>query len=76
MRKVQNWNQPCPNKECKDHGQINKGNISSISSYLSKSGRRRILLTVTDFGGQYIDTLQVKQKPLNFVANCHDNDVC
>ena len=42
MRKVQNWNQPCPNKECKDHGQINKGNISSISSYLSKSGRRRI----------------------------------
>ena len=42
MRKAQNWNQPCSSKECKDYGQINKGNISSISSYLSKSGRRRI----------------------------------
>jgi energy-coupling factor transporter ATP-binding protein EcfA2 len=33
-------------------------------------------LTVTDFGGEHIDTLQVKLKPLNFAANCHDNDVC
>jgi hypothetical protein len=33
------------------------------------------LLTVTDFGGEHIDTPQVKQKPLNFAANCYDNDV-
>ncbi len=42
MRQAQNWNQPCPNKECKHYGQINQGNISSISTYMSKSGKRRV----------------------------------
>ena len=42
MRKAQNWNQPCPNKDCKYHGQMNKGNISSISTYMTESGKRRI----------------------------------
>ncbi len=42
MRKAQNWNQPCPNKQCNAYGQMNKGNISSVSSYMSKSGKRRI----------------------------------
>lgn len=42
MRKAQNWNQPCPNKKCKQYGQVNKGNISSISTYMSNSGKRRI----------------------------------
>ena len=42
MRKAQNWNQPCPNKDCQYHGQMNKGNISSISTYMTESGKRRI----------------------------------
>ncbi len=42
MRKAKNWNQPCPNKDCKDYGHINKGNISCISTYMSSSGKRRI----------------------------------
>lgn len=42
MRKPQNWDQPCPNKSCCYYGQKNRGNISSISSYMSQSGARRI----------------------------------
>lgn len=42
MRKAQDWNQPCPNKDCKLYGQVNKGNIVSISTYKTKSGKRRI----------------------------------
>jgi transposase-like protein len=42
MRKSKNWNQPCPNKNCEDYGQVNKGNISCISTYMSESGKRRV----------------------------------
>jgi len=42
MRKAKNWNQPCPNTDCKLFAQINKGNISSISTYMTQSGKRRI----------------------------------
>jgi IS1 family transposase/transposase-like protein len=42
MRKAQDWNQPCPNKDCQLYGQVNKGNIISISRYKTKSGKRRI----------------------------------
>ena len=42
MRKPKNWNQPCPNKNCDLYGQVNKGNISSRSTYMSKSGKRRV----------------------------------
>ncbi|MDM8542959.1 hypothetical protein QUF90_17940 [Desulfococcaceae bacterium HSG9] len=42
MRKAQNWNQPCPDKSCEMYGQMNKGNISGISTYLTKSGSRSI----------------------------------
>jgi IS1 family transposase/transposase-like protein len=41
MRKAQNWNQPCPNKSCCYYGQKNKGNIKCISTYMTKSGKRR-----------------------------------
>ncbi len=34
MRKAQNWNQPCPDKECEMYGQMNKGNIISKATYL------------------------------------------
>ena len=42
MRKAQNWDQPCPNMQCEYYGQVNKGNISSVSTYESKSGKRRV----------------------------------
>jgi len=42
MKKAKYWNQPCPNKNCDKHGMKNQGNIISISTYMTKSGRRRI----------------------------------
>jgi len=42
MRRPKNWNQPCPNKNCDYYGQFDKGNISSRSTYMSKSGKRRV----------------------------------
>ncbi len=42
MKKANNWNQPCPNKSCDRHGLKNQGNIISISTYMTKSGKRRI----------------------------------
>ncbi len=42
MRKAQNWNLPCPNKECEIYGQMNKDNIISQSTYETQSGKRRI----------------------------------
>jgi len=42
MKKAKHWSQPCPNKGCKDYGQVNQGNISCISSYMTESGKRRI----------------------------------
>lgn len=42
MRKAQAWNQPCPNSDCKDHQQMNRGNISAVATYLTTSGKRRI----------------------------------
>ena len=42
MRKAQNQNLPCPNKECEIYGQMNKGNIISQSTYETQSGKRRI----------------------------------
>ncbi len=44
MRKAKNWNQPCPDKECEKYGQMSKGNVISISTYRTKSGRRRIFM--------------------------------
>ena len=42
MRRASDWNQPCPNKNCMGYGQINQGNIISISTYMTKSGKRHI----------------------------------
>lgn len=42
MKKAQDWNQPCPDKNCNFYGQLNKGNIISISTYMTQSGKRRI----------------------------------
>ena len=42
MRKAQNWDQPCPNRMCESFGLVNEGNITSIATYQTKSGKRRI----------------------------------
>ncbi len=42
MKKANNRNQPCPNKSCDRHGLKNQGNIISIGTYMTKSGKRRI----------------------------------
>ncbi len=42
MRKAKDWNQPCPNQNCEKYGQKNQGNVISISTYMAKSGKRRI----------------------------------
>lgn len=42
MRKPKAWNQPCPNQNCEHYQLMNRGNISSIATYLTASGRRRI----------------------------------
>jgi len=47
MRTSQNWNQPCPNITCSRYGQKNQGNIRSIASYLTHSGKRRIFECTT-----------------------------
>ena len=43
MRKAQAWNQPCPNPDCTDYQPMNRGNSSAISTYLTASGKRRIV---------------------------------
>lgn len=42
MKTPKDWKQPCPNPECKYYTLIGRGNISSISTYLTQSGKRRI----------------------------------
>lgn len=43
MKQPQDWNQPCPNRACSHYGQRNQGNISAIATYMTQSGKRRIL---------------------------------
>jgi IS1 family transposase/transposase-like protein len=42
MRKPKNWGQPCPNPDCSHYRLMDRGNISAISTYLTRSGKRRI----------------------------------
>lgn len=42
LRKPSDWGQPCPNRECSHYNLMNRGNVSSISTYLTQSGKRRI----------------------------------
>jgi IS1 family transposase len=43
MRKAQDWDQPCPNPDCSLYKMMHKGNVSAISTYMTHSGKRRIL---------------------------------
>jgi len=42
MRKPQDWGQCCPNPDCSHYTLMSRGNVSSISTYLTESGKRRI----------------------------------
>jgi len=42
MRKAQDWGQCCPNPDCSHYTLMRRGNVSSIASYLTASGKRRI----------------------------------
>ena len=42
MKRPRNWNEFCPNPNCSDCGKKCQGNISSIATYETKSGTRRI----------------------------------
>ena len=42
MKTPKDWKQPCPNPECKYYTLIGRGNVSSISTYFTQSGKRRI----------------------------------
>ena len=42
MRKPKDWGQPCPHPDCSHHGLMNRGNVKSIATYLTQSGKRRI----------------------------------
>ena len=43
MRKPKDWGQPCPNLECVHYNRMKQGNVSAIATYLTQSGKRRIL---------------------------------
>lgn len=42
MRKPREWDQPCPNPECSYYRLKKRGNIRALSTYLTRSGKRRI----------------------------------
>lgn len=42
MRRPQEWHQPCPNATCMPYGQKDHGNIRSLATYMTQSGKRRI----------------------------------
>jgi len=55
LRKAKDWNQPCPNPACDHYKLMHKGNISSIATYLSQSGKRRIF-RCNCCGGSFSET--------------------
>ena len=43
MRTPKDWGQPCPNPACAHSSRTTYGNVSAIATYLTQSGKRRIL---------------------------------
>ena len=42
MRTANDWGQACPNPDCSHSGLMHRGNICSIATYQTQSGKRRI----------------------------------
>ena len=43
MRTPKDWGQPCPNPACTHYRRLQQGTVSAIATYLTQSGKRRIL---------------------------------
>jgi IS1 family transposase len=43
MRTAKDWGQPCPNPRCSYYNRLHLGNISSVATYQTQSGKRRVL---------------------------------
>ncbi len=43
MRTPKDWGQPCPNPEGVHYHRMRQGNVSAIATYLTHSGKRRLL---------------------------------
>jgi hypothetical protein len=43
MRKPKDWRQPCPNPEGFHYRRMQRGNVSAMATYLTQSGKRRLL---------------------------------
>ena len=43
MRKPKDWGQPCPNPACPHDRRMPQGNVSALATYLTPSGKRRVL---------------------------------
>ena len=55
MRKPKDWGQPCPNPACDHYKLINRGNVKSIATYETRSGKRRIF-QCRECGEQFSET--------------------
>ncbi len=55
MRKPRDWGQPCPTRECPRYSRLNQGNVKALSTYLTRSGKRRIF-PCTDCGTTFSET--------------------
>ena len=42
MRTAKDWGQPCPNPRCSHYNRMHQGNIRSIATYQTQSGKRRV----------------------------------
>ena len=43
MQTPKDWGQPCPNPACVHYHRMRQGNVSAIATYLTHSGKRRLL---------------------------------
>ncbi len=55
MRKPKDWGQPCPNPACSHYRLMNRGNVKSIATYETQSGKRRIF-QCRECGEQFSET--------------------
>ena len=55
MRKPKDWRQPCPNPTCSHYKLMNRGNVKSIATYKTQSGKRRIF-QCGECGEQFSET--------------------
>ena len=55
MRKPKDWRQSCPNPACDHYKLMGRGNVKSIATYKTQSGKRRIF-QCTACGEQFAET--------------------